>query len=94
MRRLLLNYKDQRTVIDMSSVYVLICRDCDERYINQTGQMFSSRIIEHRRCFINNDDTFKSASHLCKLCHFSDFVSMLGITCFELYNWCKTKRFY
>ena len=71
--KLLFNSKDIYDDFQRSGVYEIKCKDCDCKYIGQTGRKFHVRMKEHRRDFINNDGTTGMVKHLIDENHWCDF---------------------
>jgi hypothetical protein len=73
LRKLLFNSKVVYSNMKKSGVYELMCDDCEMRYIGQTGRSFKTRMREHRRCFINYDNSSGITRHLNDEHHWCNF---------------------
>ena len=71
--KILFNTKDKYDDLQKCGVYQLKCDNCETKYIGQTGRNFNVRMKEHRRCFLNNDESSGIAKHLCDENHWCNF---------------------
>jgi hypothetical protein len=71
---LLCKNKDRIDPHLQSGIYRVNCGDCDKCYIGQTGRNFRTRLNEHRRCWLNNDESSLLAKHLLMSSHSCDFI--------------------
>lgn len=62
--KFLKNSKPRQNKDSKSGVYQLNCGSCSKTYIGQTGRSFETRILEHKRSFINSKIDSNYATHL------------------------------
>jgi len=77
-------HKKTRNQLDKSRVYILICPDCNMKYVGQTGRSFRIRFQEHYHDFKYNNNKSKFAMHLLEnhhsIGHIDNIMEVLYIT--------------
>jgi hypothetical protein len=72
LRKLIFNNKDPSNKMDSGGVYELGCKDCNIKYIGQTGRSISTRIQEHARAFRGQSGYSEMADHCIEYDHSMD----------------------
>ena len=76
----LCHLKDKRKVGEKAGVvYKLDCKNCDAKYVGETGRQLQERMNEHQRDIVKKKKTSKVYEHVSKTKHAFDFdnVSVL-----------------
>jgi hypothetical protein len=76
--KLLFNSKDKYDDLQRSGAYQIKCKDCECRYVRQTGRKFQVRMKEHRRDFININETTGMVKHLIDENHWCEFYPKIS----------------
>ena len=58
------NTNNTEDKFNKSGMYQLTCKDCNKKYISQTGRFFYTRFREHFNTFKRGNGCFKFAQHL------------------------------
>ena len=80
LRNELCHLKDKRNVGEKAGVvYKLDCKDCDAKYVGETGRQVQDRMNEHQRDIVNKKRVSKVYEHVSRTGHNFDFdqVSVL-----------------
>ncbi|VEL07641.1 unnamed protein product [Protopolystoma xenopodis] len=61
---------EKANIIECSGVYSTNCKDCEQKYIGETGRTMSTRIEENQRlCRKMDTERSEAAEHIALICH-------------------------
>lgn len=77
LRNELCHLKDKRSVGERAGVvYQLDCKDCDAKYVGETGRQLQDRMKEHQRDIVNKKKVSKVYEHVNTTKHSFDFENV------------------
>jgi len=81
LRDRLTTRKSDRDKLDIPGVYCILCKNCKNSYIGQTGRAISTRIDEHRRSTrVNSTISSAVKDHALVLNHAIDFDNVTALS--------------